>query len=479
MTSLCTSNISKRPEYAGVLPKDFLYGYASAAYQIEGATSNGGRGPCNWDDMLADFPDKGDDACRSYDLWEEDIKLLKQYGSRSYRFSVSWSRIKPLGGKDDPVNEEGIMYYNALIDGLIAAGIEPTITLYHYDTPLALDKRYRGFATADPKELIEDFVSYSKICFERFGDRVKRWLTINEPWIFASLGAEGLVKNYSRRDFFLVGRNSLLVHGYVAQLYRLQFQKVQEGQIGIALNYDWTEPVNDSPEARRAAEISEERSLGWFALPIFKGVQTKSWDHYGVDFPHLTDEELKLLKGSADFFSINHYGTMYATGKQLAPNTATSFREFDDIEKTVYKDGVLIGRRGENGHPHTVPWGFRNLLIHCWETYAKELDMPIIVYENGYAVEHESKMGLEDIINDKYRQEFYDLYIGALCDVVKDHGVWITGYHCWSLLDNLEWNNGYAPRFGVTYIDRENGYKRIPKNSAKTVADIWHHVTRK
>ncbi|KFY20686.1 hypothetical protein V491_03515 [Pseudogymnoascus sp. VKM F-3775] len=459
MTSLSTPNISKRPEYAGVLPKDFLYGYASAAYQIEGATSKGGRGPCNWDDMLADYPDKGDDACRSYDLWEEDIKLLKQYGSRSYRFSVSWSRIKPLGGKDDPVNEDGIKYYNSLINGLIAAGIEPTITLYHYDTPLPLDKHYRGFAAANPKELIEDFVSYSKVCFERFGDRVKRWLTINEPWIFASLGAEGLVKNYSRRDFFLqvplssgnkslltryhtrVGHNSLLVHGYVAQLYRVHFQKAQGGQIGIALNYDWAEPLNNSPEAVKAAEISEARSLGCF--------------------------------------SINHYGTMYTTGKQLAPNTATHFREFDDIQKTLYKDGVLIGRRGENGHPHTVPWGFRNLLVHCWETYAKELNIPVIVYENGYAVEHESKMELKDVINDEYRQEFYNLYIGALCDAVKDHGVWMTGYHCWSLLDNLEWNNGYAPRFGVTYIDRENGYKRIPKDSAKVVADIWDHVTRK
>ncbi|KFY87335.1 hypothetical protein V498_07206 [Pseudogymnoascus sp. VKM F-4517 (FW-2822)] len=468
MTSLCTSNISKRPEYAGVLPKDFLYGYASAAYQIEGATSNGGRGPCNWDDMLADFPDKGDDACRSYDLWEEDIKLLKQYGSRSYRFSVSWSRIKPLGGKDDPVNEEGIMYYNALIDGLIAAGIEPTITLYHYDTPLALDKRYRGFATADPKELIEDFVSYSKICFERFGDRVKRWLTINEPWIFASLGAEGLVKNYSRRDFFLQGRPQLSTSSWLCRA-ALSFAVPEgAGRTMTGLSQSMIPQKLEGPPKYLKKDLSD-----------VKGVQTKSWDHYGVDFPHLTDEELKLLKGSADFFSINHYGTMYATGKQLAPNTATSFREYDDIEKTVYKDGVLIGRRGENGHPHTVPWGFRNLLIHCWETYAKELYMPIIVYENGYAVEHESKMGLEDIINDKYRQEFYDLYIGALCDAVKDHGVWITGYHCWSLLDNLEWNNGYAPRFGVTYIDRENGYKRIPKNSAKTVADIWHHVTRR
>ncbi|KAH6984421.1 glycoside hydrolase superfamily [Ilyonectria sp. MPI-CAGE-AT-0026] len=469
-----SKTLPSRPEYAGVLPADFLHGYASAAYQVEGATSKGGRGPSNWDEMLKDYPDNGNDACRSYDLWKDDVQLLKQFGAKSYRFSVSWPRIKPLGTKDSTVNEEGVAYYNNLIDGLLAIGVEPTITLHHYDTPLALDERDRSFAAVDATELIEDFVAYAKVCFERFGDRVKRWLTINEA---------SIVKDYTRADFFRqvfrVGHNTLLVHGHTAHLYRKEFQKAQGGQIGIALNYDWAEPVDNSPEAIEAAMISEERSLGWFAMPIFKGIPTKSWDHYGDEFPRLTADELSLLKGSADFFSINHYGTMYTTGKQLAPNTATDFRELDDIQKTVYRDGVLIGRRGENGHPHTVPWGFGKLLVHCWEVYAKDLNIPVIVYENGYAVEHEASAPLNEIIDDKYRQEFYDQYIQAMCDAVKNHGVWMSGYHCWSLLDNLEWNYGYTPRFGVTYIDRENGFKRVPKDSSKTVAAIWKHVVRK
>ncbi|KAL6414262.1 hypothetical protein AUP68_00780 [Ilyonectria robusta] len=295
-----SKTLPSRPEYAGVLPADFLHGYASAAYQVEGATSKGGRGPSNWDEMLKDYPDNGDDACRSYDLWKDDVQLLKQFGAKSYRFSVSWPRIKPLGTKDSPVNEEGVAYYNNLIDGLLAVGVEPTITLHHYDTPLALDERDRGFAAVDATELIEDFVAYAKVCFERFGDRVKRWLTINEPWIFCSLGAEGIVKDYTRADFFRVGHNTLLVHGHTAHLYRKEFQKAQGGQIGIALNYDWAEPVDNTSEAIEAAMISEERSLGWFAMPIFKGIPTKSWDHYGDAFPRLTVDELNLLKGSAD-----------------------------------------------------------------------------------------------------------------------------------------------------------------------------------
>ncbi|KAL2866577.1 glycoside hydrolase family 1 protein [Aspergillus lucknowensis] len=472
--------VPSRPELKDILPADFLHGYASAAYQVEGATSKDGRGPCNWDEFLKDYPDKGDDACRSYDLWQDDVKLLQQYGAKSYRFSISWSRVKPLGGKNDPVNEAGIQYYNNLINALVDAGIEPTVTLYHYDTPLALDERYRGFAASDPTELIDDFVAYAKLCFAKFGDRVKRWLTINEPWIFCSLGGEdGLVKGYTRQDFFRVGHNCLLVHGNVARVYHREFCQ-QRGQIGIALkNYDWVEPIDNSPEAIKAAQIAEERSLGWWAQPIFKGTQTTAWDHYGSTFPKLTNEELDLVFGSADFFSINHYGTMYATGRLIEPYTKTNFRDLDDVEKTHFKHGKPIGRRGENGHPHTVPWGFGKMLIHVWKTYAEPQNQSVYVYENGYSVEHEASFSLEDIINDQYRQEFYDLYIGALCDVVRNHGVKIAGYHCWSLLDNLEWNFGYKPRFGLTYVDRENGFKRIPKNSAMTVAAIWDHVVAK
>ncbi|KAK7211595.1 hypothetical protein V2G26_018773 [Clonostachys chloroleuca] len=468
-------NIAEDPKYKGVLPSEFLHGYASAAYQIEGAASAGGRGPCIFDVSLKDFPDTGEVACKSYHMWRDDVELLRQYGARSYRFSISWTRIKPLGGKNDPLNQEGIEYYHNLINALLDAGIEPTVTLFHYDVPQALQERYRGFAAVDPTQLIEDFVDYARTCFSTYGDRVKRWLTINEPYIF-TISMVDHIKDWANADLIRVGHNSLLTHAYATDLYRREFQQSQKGQIGIALNNEWVEPIDDSPEAIAAANLSRGRTLGWFADPIFKGTQTTAWDAWGDLFLRFSDEEMKLLKGSADFFSINHYGTMYATGKPFKAEDAMGWQTMEEVNKSWEKDGKLIGKRGENGHPHMVGWGFRNLLIHCWENYAKDLDLPIYIYENGFPVEDEQHMPLEQILDDKDRQEFYSDYIRGLCDAVLDHGAKIQGYHCWSLLDNLEWVCGYGPRFGVTYIDKENGFKRIPKNSAKFVENIWKHV---
>ncbi|KAJ3533277.1 hypothetical protein NM208_g8059 [Fusarium decemcellulare] len=473
---MAPTKLSNDPEYANVLPADFLHGYASAAYQVEGAVSEGGRGPCSWDERLKGCPEDGADACRSYQLWEEDIKLLKQYGSNSYRFSISWSRVKPLGGENDPVNEEGVSYYNKLIDGLVAAGIEPTITLHHYDTPLELDVIYGGFAARDSGQLVRDFVSYARLCFERFGDRVKRWLTINEPWIYIAHTKAGLIQNFTNEDMFCMGYNCILTHASVAHLYRSEFQQKQLGKIGIALNYEWVEPIDDSQYAAQAAALSRDRCLGWFAKPIFLGTQTTAWDEYGEEFRRFTAEQLKFIHGSADFFSMNSYGTTWALGEPLTPeNDMGSWHTTEGIAKTVEKDGKLIGFRGENGHPHIVPWGFKNLLVHCWEEYAKHSDMPIIVYENGFPVEDEQHKPINEIIDDKPRQRFFNEYIGALCEAVKHHGVRMGGYHCWSLLDNLEWDCGYGPRFGLTYVDKANGFKRIPKDSAKVVKEIWEH----
>ncbi|KAJ5419424.1 glycoside hydrolase superfamily [Penicillium crustosum] len=456
------AKLSENPEYSSILPATFLHGYASAAYQIEGATSQGGRGASIWDEFLRDSPENGDTACNSYHLWRNDIELLKQYGANSYRFSISWSRIKPLGGRKDEVNHEGIKYYNDLIDGLLEAGIEPTVTLFHYDVPLSLQRRYRGFAAADSGELVEDFCSFARLCFETFGDRVGK-----VDW-----GAPVHDMTNKKR----VGHNCILVHGHVARLYREEFKMTQDGQIGIALNMEWVEPVDESPAAVQAANLATERCIDWFAKPIFLGTQTNAWDRHSDIFPRFSEEELQMLNGSADFFSVNHYGTSYATGRILEPGSKLDIWTMDEVEKSWTKDGILIGRRGHNGHPHTVPWGFRKVLVYCWDHFAKALDIPIIVYENGYAMENESSMAIESIIDDTARQEYYNNYFQALCDAVKMDGVQVAGYHAWSLLDNLEWHNGYQPRFGVTFVDREAGYKRIPKKSASLLNSIWRYT---
>lgn len=178
------------------LPKDFEWGFATAAYQIEGAVAEDGRGPCIWDTFCHQEPTRtkganGDVACDHYHRLDEDLDLLKKYGAQSYRFSISWSRVIPLGGRDDPVNEAGIGFYNRLIDGLLARGITPWATLYHWDLPQAIHDRYGGWL--DVKESSLDFERYARLCYERFGDRVQNWITLNEPWIisiFVSFGQE-------------------------------------------------------------------------------------------------------------------------------------------------------------------------------------------------------------------------------------------------------------------------------------------------
>jgi beta-glucosidase len=194
---MIANTIAKDPAFKSVLPSTFHHGYASASYQIEGGYTQDGRGLSIWDEYLKDT-ENGNEAVDSYNRWREDVELLKGYGSNAYRFSVSWSRVKPLGGKDDPVNEKGIEYYNKLvstalihcnqayplhnkqIDALLEAGITPWITIYHWDLPLELQDRYNGFATEDSSRIVEDFVSYAGLLFERFGDRVKNWITLNE-----------------------------------------------------------------------------------------------------------------------------------------------------------------------------------------------------------------------------------------------------------------------------------------------------------
>lgn len=169
------------------LPSNFEWGFATAAYQIEGGVNEGGRGPCIWDTFSHLKPSRmangatGDVACDHYHRYEEDLDLMAKYGAKAYRFSLAWSRIIPIGGRDDPVNEEGIAFYNKLIDGLLARGITPWLTLYHWDLPQGLQDRYGGWLNKE--EVSKDFERYARVCYERFGDRVKNWITLNEPWV--------------------------------------------------------------------------------------------------------------------------------------------------------------------------------------------------------------------------------------------------------------------------------------------------------
>ncbi|KAF9493202.1 beta-glucosidase 1A [Pleurotus eryngii] len=475
------------------LPSDFVWGLATAAYQIEGAVAETGRGPSIWD-TFSHIPGKvadattGDDATDSYRRWREDVDLLKAYGVKAYRFSISWSRIIPLGGRDDPVNEEGIKHYRTLIEALVKEGITPFViqTLYHWDLPQALHDRYGGWLD---RQIVDDFVNYSQVCFDAFGDLVKNWITLNEPWIISVLGyghgvfAPGRSSDRSRSEKGdSVGHHIILAHAYAANAYR---KSKQNGAIGITLDCIWYLPFDESPEAADGVVASLATRIGWFADPIYKG-------HYpeylrksiGDRLPEFTLEELAVVRGSSDFFGMNTYTTQIvkpggndefngkvkstftrADGTQLGTQAVDiPERNSNHAQRSCVYSQTLLGlevrvpslalRPSINHHAQ--------LLNYLHKTYNK----PIYVTENGFAVKNESGLSVEEAIHDGDRVEYYRAYSQALLDAVCTDGVDVKGYFGWSLLDNFEWAEGYTVRFGVTYVDYAT-QRRYPKDSAK------------
>ncbi|TFK41686.1 beta-glucosidase 1A [Crucibulum laeve] len=463
------------------LPKDFLFGYATAAYQIEGSPSAGGRTPSIWDTFTHQAPSKkniadgssGDVATDSYNRWKEDIALVNSYGGNAYRFSLSWSRIidfngpTPKEGERDPVNQEGIKFYRGIIEELLKFGITPAITLFHWDLPQALQDRYGGWLN---KRIVDDYVHYARVCFEAFGDVVKHWITQNEPWCISALGyghgvfAPGRSSNRDRSaegdsstEPWIAGHHVILTHAYAVKLYRDKFQPTQGGVIGITLDSLWYIPYDDSPENVDAAQRALDTRLGWFADPIYKGHYPASLKAMlGDRLPEFTPEEVAVIKGSSDFFGLNTYTSNIVK--------AGGTNEFNGQVTTTFtrSDGIQLGTQA------IVPWlqtyapGFRSLLNYLRKTYNK----PIYITENGFAAKGDVDQAPEQAVHDIDRVEYFREYTQALLEAVNVDGIDIRAYFAWSLLDNFEWADGYRTRFGVTYVDYET-QKRYPKDSSK------------
>lgn len=446
-------------------PTDFIWGSATSSYQIEGAWQEDGKGLSIWD-AFSHTPGRvknnehGDQACDHYHRMEEDVQMMKRLGLKAYRFSISWPRILPDGTRRT-VNQAGIDFYNRLIDELLVNDIEPWVTLYHWDLPLALDMEKDGWLN---KEITTYFADYARICFEHFGDRVKNWITINEPWVIAVLGygqgtfAPGRVSNV---EPYLAGHHIILAHAEAVAVYRNEFQQ-QGGTIGITNNCDWREPLTDDPLDKAAAERALEFFLAWFADPIYLGHYPQVMvDRLGDRLPTFTAEEIALIKGSSDFFGLNHYTTMLASDARG-----------ELLEGGVYGNGGLSEDQDVNLHVDPswekttmgwaiVPWGCQKLLQWIHNRY----DGPdIYITENGGAFPDELKDGMVD---DQDRLDYVRTYLGACHDAISA-GVKLRGYMLWSLMDNFEWASGYAKRFGIHYVDFET-LARTPKASA-----LWY-----
>ena len=494
MTWTHTFDASPDAELKDTLRPDFHWGFATAAAQVEGAWNKDGRGESIWD-KFCHTPGRvkdgstSEDATRAYDLYKEDVALMKSLGVTAYRFSLSWSRIVPLGGADDPVNEKGIAYYSNLIDELLANGITPFVTLFHWDTPQALEDRYGGMLNQE--KYTPDFLRYARLCFNRFGDRVKHWITYNEPGVYTLAGYAAGVHAPSRSSFrernaegdsstetFIVAHTEIVSHAQAVKIYREEFKQDQGGTIGITLHGNYSEPwdAND-PKDIAAAQRAREFEIAWFADPIYgSGDYPASMrEQLGHRLPQFTAEEKALVKGSSDFYGMNTYTTFFVKHLDGPADINDHLGNVEKLDTNV--NGESRGAESDTYWLRTAPGGFGKLLRWIWDRY----HVPIYMTENGTTAkgEHVKAPPPESVLDDTFRVEFFHSYLRELARAVQD-GVDIRSYFGWTFTDNWEWAAGYEDRFGCTWIDFESEEKtRYPKRSAYFLRDYFGHLTGK
>ncbi|OAY59393.1 beta-glucosidase 40 [Manihot esculenta] len=473
---ICLAEINR-----GSFPKGFVFGTASSAFQYEGAVKEDGRGPSVWDTFshsfgkIIDFSN-ADVAVDQYHRFAEDIQLMKDMGMDAYRFSISWSRIYPNG--NGAINQAGVDHYNKLINALIAAGIEPYVTIYHWDLPQALEDRYNGWL--DP-QIIKDYATFAETCFEKFGDRVKQWITFNEPHTFTIQGYDvGLQApgrcsillrllcraGNSATEPYIVAHNVLLSHGTVADIYKKKYKAKQGGSLGISFDVMWFEPSSNSTEDIEATQRAQDFQLGWFIEPLLFGDYPSSMKtRVGNRLPLFSKSEAALIKGSLDFVGINHYTTYYA--KQNSSNIISNLLNdslADSGATTLPFRGLKpIGDRANSIWLYIVPHGIRSLMNYIKNKYG---NIPIFITENGMD-DSNTFISIKDALKDEKRIKYHNDYLTNLLASIKEDGCNVKGYFVWSLLDNWEWAAGYTSRFGLFFVDYNDKLKRYPKDSVK------------
>ncbi|MFD0318392.1 GH1 family beta-glucosidase [Streptomyces flavalbus] len=433
------------------LPHDFLWGTATSAYQIEGAVSEDGRAPSIWD-TFSHTPgkiagdDHGDTACDHYHRWREDIALMRQLGTNAYRLSIAWPRVIP--GGDGQVNAKGLAFYDALIDGLLEAGITPSVTLYHWDLPQALQDRggWPERATA------EHFAAYAEEVAARLGDRVTHWTTLNEPLCSAWIGhLEGKMAP-GWTDLTAAVRASyhlLLGHGLATQAIRAA---VPQAEVGIVNNLSTVHPATDSPEDRAAARRMDGHTNRWWLDPVHgRGFPTDMREVYGVELPE-REGDLSLIATPLDWLGLNYYFPQTVTADPDGP--APHVRQ-------VHRPGVP--RTGMDWEVDAS--GIETLLLHLTHEYGAR---KLYVTENGSS--YPDVVRPDGTIDDPEREEYLRGHLAA-CAAASRKGAPLAGYFAWSLLDNFEWAYGYDKRFGLVHVDYRTQVRTI-KGSGRYYADV-------
>ncbi|XVF10001.1 hypothetical protein REPUB_Repub07fG0146600 [Reevesia pubescens] len=452
-----------KPFKRSSFPAGFIFGAGSAAYQIEGAALEDGKGPSVWDTYVRKYPEKivdgstGDVAVDFYHRYKEDIKLMKAIGLDSFRFSISWSRILPKGKLGGGVNPLGVQFYNNLIDELLANGLKPFVTLIHFDHPQALEDEYGGFLS--PK-IVDDYVDYADFCFKTFGDRVKHWVTMNEPNGWSISGANGSAST-SPTEPYILAHHLLLSHAAAVKLYREKYQASQKGKIGITIITNWFIPKFDTTADRKAASRALDFLFGWFVDPVIFGKYPKSMQSLvGSRLPKFTKAESKMLKGSIDFLGVNYYTANYA--ENAPPSNTSNLFTDSRANLTTEKNGVPIGTPTVVSWLFIYPKGLKELMLYIKDKYNNP---PIYVTENGVAEANNASLTVKEALKDSIRIRHLDSHLKSLLKAIQE-GVNIKGYYVWAFLDDFEWSSGYTLRFGLTYVDFKNNLRRYLKYSA-------------
>ncbi|WVZ88831.1 hypothetical protein U9M48_035301 [Paspalum notatum var. saurae] len=482
---LCPWEIPRRDWF----DDNFTFGASSSAYQIEGAWDEDGKGESIWDHFCHNHPDhithgsNGDVALNSYNLYEEDVRMLKEMGMKAYRFSISWPRILPKGTLEKGgLNHKGIQYYKNLINLLIENGIEPYVTIFHWDTPQALEEEYGGFLN---RRIVKDYVEFAKVCFEHFGDKVKHWFTFNEPAIFSSHGygtgefapgrcspgqEQGCAVPYgcSLTEPYIVGHHILLAHVEAVELYNKCYNKCKDGRIGIVLDVTGYKPYRTSFLDEQAKARSVDFNLGWFLEPLVHGDYPFSMRSLVRDrLPHFTqDEKKKLVSSYRDMvLGLNYYTSKFAKhidpSQDFLPKT-----NVDDAHvefSYVGPDGkTTIGPETGIGWIKLYPEGLKDLLMIIMHKYGNP---PIYITENGCVDKVDGKP-MEEALDDRTRLNYLQRHILAVHESIK-LGANVRGHFTWSLLDSFEWSRGYTTPFGLVYVDpKDKSLTRHMKTSA-------------
>ena len=435
-------------------PEGFLWGAATSAQQIEGGQHADGRGESIWDRFAAvpgNIADgsRPDIACDHYHRWAEDISLMKDLGLGAYRFSVAWPRVFPAGRGH--VNEAGLDFYERLVDGLLAAGIEPFPTLYHWDLPQALQDQ-GGWAA---RENCEAFAEYASVLVRRLGDRVTRWVTHNEPWCVATLGHEEghhAPGHHDPAEALSVAHHLLLSHGLATQAIR---RELPAAEVGIVLIHCPAMPATDSAADRDAARWYDGLFNRWYLDPVFRGCYPKdaiadriTLGHLaGPDLPFVQDGDLDIISTPLDFLGLNYYSrNVMRAGAQGRPEAVK-----------VVPDNELTDMGWE-----VYPQGLYDSLVRVHRDYGPRT---IYITENGAA--YDEPADEDGSIADQRRITYLRSHLLAARLAVAA-GVPLKGYFAWSLMDNFEWGLGFAKKFGLFAVDRSTGL-RIPKDSS-----LWY-----